>query len=72
MQLLSQLELAGEEIKDEILRGKEALTKEDSEELLSLLKNKDHSVVMKDQKAENTKVIQRDTHYMLILIELLL
>ena len=56
-QLLSQLELAGEEIEAEISRSKEVLTKEDGEDrLLSLLKNKDHSVVTKNQQAENTKV----------------
>lgn len=63
MQLLSQLELAGEEIEDEILRSKETLAEEDGEDqLLSLLKNKDHPVVMKNQQAKNTKVVQHDTH----------
>lgn len=67
LQLLSQLELAGEEIEDEILRSKEVLAKEDGEDrLLSLLKNKDHSVIMKSQQAENTKVVHHGTPYILI------
>ena len=62
-QLLSQLELAGEEIEAEILRSKEVLAKEDGEDqLLSLFKKEDYSVIMENQQAENTKVVQDDTH----------
>ena len=64
LQLLSQLELTGEEIGDEISRSKEVLEEDGEDQLLALLKNKDHSVIMKNQQAENTKVVQHGTPYM--------
>ena len=56
-QLLSQLELAGEEIEDEITTARELLAEEDSEQqLLSLHKDKDSSGVTKRQ-TDNPKVV---------------
>lgn len=56
--LLSQLELAGEEIEDEITTARELLAEEDGEQqLLSLHKDKDSSGVTK-QQADNPKPVK--------------
>ena len=56
-QLLSQLELAGEEIEDEITTARELLAEEDGEQqLLSLHKDKDSSGVTKRQ-TDTPKVV---------------
>ena len=64
-QLLSQLETAGEEIEGEVLRSK-ALLEDGEDQHLSLPKNTGSSVIMKKQKADDIKVTQYRTQWMLI------
>lgn len=62
-QLLSQLELVGEEIEGEIATRREVLAEEDGEtQLLSLIHDSDHSVVIK-QQADNPEVVH-DMHFL--------
>ena len=63
-QLLSQLEMAGEEIEGEVSRNKASL--EDGEDLHLSMLITDSSVIAKKQKVEDTKVAQYHTHWMLM------